>query len=420
MPAPLAAVGVVSLLVIGFQIDLPRVGDLASIEGGLPTFHLPLVPLSLETLYIILPYSLILAAIGLIESLLTLNVVADMTETKGDASRECLAQGVANTVTGFFGGMGGCAMIGQSVINVKSGGRTRLSGIAAALFLLTFILFASDLIEQIPLAALVGVMFMVVIGTFAWKSLTIMRRIPTKDALLIVLVTAVTVMTDLAIAVLIGVILSALFYAWNAATRMGAAVEIDAEGGKIYTLQGPLFFGSAASFLAQFKPHADPDRVVIDFVNSRVVDHSGLQAIDNLAKLEDSAGKIRLCLMDTQRSISFLLRHLPARAPGRDTAREILRDVDTLMSHIAFLFDKINFLMDSTVSFINIEQNQIIKIFSIAAVVFLPPTLIASIYGMNFEHMPELAWQYGYPLAIGLMIAAGIAPYLFFKHKGWL
>ena len=209
LPAPLAAVGVVSLLVIGFQIDLPRVGDLASIEGGLPTIHLPLVPFSLETLYIILPYSLIPAAIGLIESLLTLNVVADMTETKGDASRECLAQGVANTVTGFFGGMGGCAIIGQSVINVKSGGRTRLSGIAAALFLLTFILFASDLIEQISLAALVGVMFMVVIGTFVRKSLTIMRRIPTKDALLIVLVTAVTVMTDLAIAVLIGVILSA-------------------------------------------------------------------------------------------------------------------------------------------------------------------------------------------------------------------
>ena len=321
LPAPLAAVGVVSLLVIGFQIDLPRVGDLASIEGGLPTFHLPLVPLSLETLYIILPYSLILAAIGLIESLLTLNVVADMTETKGDASRECLAQGVANTVTGFFGGMGGCAMIGQSVINVKSGGRTRLSGIAAALFLLTFILFASDLIEQIPLAALVGVMFMVVIGTFAWKSLTIMRRIPTKDALLIVLVTAVTVMTDLAIAVLIGVILSALFYAWNAATRMGAAVEIDAEGGKIYTLQGPLFFGSAASFLAQFKPHADPDRVVIDFVNSRVVDHSGLQAIDNLAQRYSALGK-RVQLRNLSQDCKALLARAGLLGEARDATAE--------------------------------------------------------------------------------------------------
>lgn len=164
--------------------------------------------------------------------------------------------------------------------------------------------------------------------------------------------------------------------------------------------------------------HLDLEKVSHTVLEDEDADYE--QAIDNLAKLEDSAGKIRLCLMDTQRSISFLLRHLPARAPGRETAREILRDVDTLMSHIAFLFDKINFLMDSTVSFINIEQNQIIKIFSIAAVVFLPPTLIASIYGMNFEHMPELAWQYGYPLAIGWMIAAGIAPYLFFKHKGCL
>ena len=176
-------------------------------------------------------------------------MVADMTETKGDASPECLAQGVANTVTGFFGGMGGCAMIGQSVINVKSGSRTRLSGITATLFLLIFILFASDLIEQIPLAALVGVMFMVVIGTFAWKSLTIMRRIPTKDALLIVLVTAVTVMTDLAIAVLIGVILSALFYA-QTPPRGWARRSKSTPRWQIYTLQGPLFFGSAASFLA--------------------------------------------------------------------------------------------------------------------------------------------------------------------------
>ena len=240
IPAPLAAVGIVSLIAIGFNLDLPRVGDLASIQGGLPSFHIPMVPLSFEMLQIILPYSLILAAIGLIESLLTLNVVADMTETKGGASKECLAQGVANTVTGFFGGMGGCAMIGQSVINVKSGARTRISGVSAALFLLSFILFASGLIEQIPLAALIGVMFMVVIGTFAWKSLIIMRRIPRKDALLIVLVTAVTVMTDLAIAVIVGVILSALFYAWNAATRMHAVAGIDVSGAKIYSLEGPL------------------------------------------------------------------------------------------------------------------------------------------------------------------------------------
>ncbi|MEP3116205.1 MAG: SulP family inorganic anion transporter [Nisaea sp.] len=306
IPAPLAAVGIVSLIVIGFNLDLPRVGDLASIQGGLPTFHIPMVPLSLEMLQIILPYSLILAAIGLIESLLTLNVVADMTETKGGASKECLAQGVANTVTGFFGGMGGCAMIGQSVINVKSGGRTRISGIAAALFLLSFILFASGLIEQIPLAALVGVMFMVVIGTFAWKSLTIMRRIPRKDALLIVLVTAVTVMTDLAVAVIVGVILSALFYAWNAATRMHAVSGIDVSGAKIYSLEGPLFFGSTESFLSQFTPKDDPDRVVIDFMNSRVVDHSGLQAIESLAKRYDELGK-RLQLRHLSRDCKVLL-----------------------------------------------------------------------------------------------------------------
>ena len=316
VPAPLAAVGIVSLIVIGFNLDLPRVGDLASIEGGLPTFHIPMVPLSLEMLQIILPYSLILAAIGLIESLLTLNVVADMTETKGGASKECLAQGIANTVTGFFG-MGGCAMIGQSVINVKSGGRTRISGIAAALFLLSFILFASGLIEQIPLAALVGVMFMVVIGTFAWKSLMIMRRIPRKDALLIVLVTAVTVMTDLAVAVIIGVILSALFYAWNAATRMHAVSGIDVSGAKIYSLDGPLFFGSTESFLAQFTPKDDPDRVVIDFMNSRVVDHSGLQAIESLATRYDELGK-RLQLRHLSRDCKALLGRAGQLVEERD------------------------------------------------------------------------------------------------------
>jgi len=317
IPAPLAAVGIVSLIVIGLDLDLPRVGDLASIKGGLPEFHIPMVPLTLETFRIILPYSLILAAIGLIESLLTLNVIADMTETKGGASRECLAQGIANTVTGFFGGMGGCAMIGQSVINVKSGGRTRLSGISAALFLLSFVLFASGLIEQIPLAALVGVMFMVVIGTFAWRSLAIMRRIPRKDALLIVLVTIVTVFTDLAIAVVVGVILAALFYAWNAATRMHAVSGIDVSGAKIYSLDGPLFFGSVESFLAQFTPKEDPDRVVIDFMNSRVVDHSGLQAIETLATRYDELGK-RLQLRHLSRDCKILLGRAGQLVEERD------------------------------------------------------------------------------------------------------
>ena len=222
VPAPLAAIGIVAILVIAFDLPVPRVGDMASVAGGLPAFAIPMVPFTLDTLIIIFPYAVILAAIGLIESLLTLNLVGEMTNQRGGASKECLAQGAANVVTGFFGGMGGCAMIGQSMINVKSGGRTRLAGVAAALFLLSFILFASGIIELIPLAALVGVMFMVVIGTFAWNSLRLMMMVPRSDALVIVLVTVVTVMEDLAVAVVVGVIVSALVYAWNAASRIQA------------------------------------------------------------------------------------------------------------------------------------------------------------------------------------------------------
>ena len=291
IPAPLAGIGIVAALVIGFGIDVPRVSDLSSIEGTLPPFHLPEVPFNLDTLRIIFPYALILAAIGLIESLLTLNLVGEITGKRGGASKECVAQGVANTVTGVFGGMGGCAMIGQSMINVKSGGRTRLSGISAALFLLAFILVGSSLIEQIPLAALVGVMFMVVIGTFAWQSLTIMRRIPLMDAFVIILVTLVTVMTDLAIAVIVGVIVSALAYAWNNATRIHANIEIKDDGRKVYKLEGPLFFGSIEGFSEMFDPKNDADHVVIDFLNSRVVDQSALQAIEDLASKYQSHGK---------------------------------------------------------------------------------------------------------------------------------
>ena len=292
-PAPLAGILVVAAIVIGFGLDVPRVGDLASIEGGLPQFHLPAVPLNLETLEIIFPYALILAAIGLIESLLTLNLVGEMTGKRGGASKECLAQGTANIVTGFFGGMGGCAMIGQSMINVKSGGRTRISGTLAALFLLTFILFGSSLIEQIPLAALVGVMFMVVIGTFAWNSLRIMRRIPLTDALVIVLVTGVTVFYDLATAVVVGVIVSALAYAWNNAKRI-RIIERDSvrtPGAHVYEIEGPLFFGSTAGFAELFHPETDPDVVIVDFMRSRVVDQSALQAIEDLAAKYAALGK---------------------------------------------------------------------------------------------------------------------------------
>jgi SulP family sulfate permease len=291
VPAPLAGIAITAGIVIAFGLDVPRVGDMASIQGGLPGFHIPMVPLTLETLWIILPYALILSAIGLIESLLTLNLVGEITGERGGASQECVAQGVANTVTGFFGGMGGCAMIGQSMINVKSGGRTRIAGIAAALFLLSFILFASPLIEQIPLAALVGVMFMVVIGTFAWNSLKILFKVPRMDAFVIVLVTGVTVMTDLATAVVVGVIVSALAYAWQNATRIHAKTYTTPEGAKVYQVQGPLFFGSAEGFAELFSPETDPALVVIDFADSRVADQSALQAIERIAGKYETAGK---------------------------------------------------------------------------------------------------------------------------------
>lgn len=291
IPAPLAGIGITAAIVLIFGIDVPRVGDLASIEGGLPLFHIPAVPLTWETFQIILPYALILSAIGLIESLLTLNLVGEITGQKGGASQECVAQGVANTVTGFFGGMGGCAMIGQSMINVKSGARTRVAGIAAALFLLSFILFGSSLIEQIPLAALVGVMFMVVIGTFAWNSLKILFKVPLTDAFVIVLVTVVTVATDLATAVVVGVIVSALAYAWQNATRISATAYETPEGARVYQVKGPLFFGSAAGFGELFDPENDPSLVVVDFAESRVADQSALQAIEKLAGQYEASGK---------------------------------------------------------------------------------------------------------------------------------
>ncbi|WP_120633417.1 SulP family inorganic anion transporter [Ruegeria sp. EL01] len=308
IPAPLAGIVVVAALVIGFGLNVPRVGDLASIEGGLPMFHIPMVPLNWETFEIILPYAVILAAIGLIESLLTLNLVGEITGKRGGASQECIAQGVSNVATGFFGGMGGCAMIGQSMINVKSGGRTRIAGIAAAMFLLIFILFAAPLIEQIPLAALVGVMFMVVIGTFAWNSFNIMRKVPLTDAFVIVLVTVVTVMEDLAVAVVVGVIVSALAYAWNNAKRIHSITrESETEkGAKVYEIQGPLFFGSSEGFLEVFDVSGDPETVIIDFAASRVVDQSALQAIENIAGKYESAGK-RVMLRHLSRDCHKLL-----------------------------------------------------------------------------------------------------------------
>ena len=300
IPAPLAGIVFVAVLVISLDIDVPRVGDLASIKGGLPTFHIPSVPLNTDTFLIILPYALILATIGLIESLLTLNLVGDITGKIGGASQECVAQGIANMITGFFSGMGGCAMIGQSMINVKSGGRTRISGIMASLFLLLFIVVGSSLIEQIPLAALVGVMFMVVIGTFAWQSILVIKRIPRTDVVVMIIVTTITVIYDLAIAVICGVIVSALAYAWNNAIRITGNVTIDENGNTIYYIQGPLFFGSVQGFSEIFNIESDTDTVIVDFINSRVVDQSALQAIEDLAiKYEKKKKQLQLRHLST-------------------------------------------------------------------------------------------------------------------------
>ena len=300
IPASLVAILVVTAMVFGFDLDARTVQDVlanmtgdpnASIAGGLPSFHLPQVPLTLEMFYIILPYSLILAAIGLIESLLTLTLIDELTETRGRGNQECIGQGVGNTVNGFFGGMGGCAMIGQSMININSGGKGRLSGIAAALFLLAFILVGSSLIEMIPVAALVGVMFIVVLGTFEWASFRLLGKIPLADTFVGILVAIVTVLTDLAVAVIVGVIVSALVFAWEHAKQMQAKAFVNEDGIKIYELQGPLFFGSVHAFNNIFDPHNDPDHVIVDFYDSRVADHSGIEAIDNLAERYQRLGK---------------------------------------------------------------------------------------------------------------------------------
>jgi SulP family sulfate permease len=297
VPSALVAIVTVTLIVVFLGLETRTVGDIASIAGGLPSFSIPEVPFNLETLWIILPYSLILAGVGLIESLLTLTLIDELTQTRGKGNRECIAQGASNTVNGFFGGMGGCAMIGQSMININSGGRGRLSGITAAVALLLFILFGSGIIEQIPLAALVGVMMMVVIGTFEWSSFRILKKIPKKDAFVLIIVSGITVATDLAMAVIIGVIVSALIFAWEHAQHIRADVK-DEDGTKVYELHGPLFFGSVSFFLELFDPQSDPDNVIIEFKHSRVADHSGLEVIDTLAERYSKLGK------------SLSLRHL--------------------------------------------------------------------------------------------------------------
>jgi SulP family sulfate permease len=291
IPSSLAAIIVVSVAVQILHLQTQTVGDLAAIKGGLPLLHIPQVPLSLETLRIVFPYAAVLAAVGLTESLLTLTLIDDLTQTEGNGDRECLGQGIANVVTGMMGGMGGCAMIGQSMINVSSGGRRRLSGVVEAFCILGFIVFASRLIESVPMAALIGVMFVVVIETFAWSSLRILNKIPRSDAIVLVLVSVVTVFTNLALAVLVGVVLSALMFAWEYAATLSARRTIDARGHAIYELHGPLFFASVKSFSSLFDPAKDPEHTEIDFRFTRLHDHSALEAIKAVSERYQKAGK---------------------------------------------------------------------------------------------------------------------------------
>lgn len=292
VPAGLTAIVVVFGLAAVLGIDTKTVGDLASIQGGFPPFHLPEVPVTWDTITVIFPYAAVVAGVGLIESLLTLNILDEITGTRGHGNRECVAQGAANVLSGLFSGMGGCAMIGQSLINVSSGARARLSGIVAAVMLLVFIVFGAPLIEQLPMAALTGLMVMVAIGTFEWASLKTFRRMPTSDVFIMVLVTLVTaVLHNLALAVLVGVVVAALMFAWDNAVRIRARKRIDEQGWKHYELYGPLFFGSTTVFAEKFDVEGDPEHVVLDFQESRVVDMSAIEALNRLTARYAKAGK---------------------------------------------------------------------------------------------------------------------------------
>ncbi len=292
LPAGLVAILAITTIVWVGGIETPSVGNMASIAGGLPTFHWPSVPFTWASVQIILPYAVIIAGVGLIESLLTLNLVDEITESRGKGNKECLAQGSASFLSGILGGMGGCAMIGQSLINISSGARTRLSGAFASLMLLVFVLFASGLIEQIPMAALTGIMIMVSIGTFEWASLKILGKYPLSDVLIMVTVALVTVLLhNLALAVLIGVIIAALVFAWKSAHHIYAIRRIDERGAKHYELQGPLFFGSVHSFNELFTAQEDPSEVYIDFKQSRVADLSGIEALNKLTEKYLKLGK---------------------------------------------------------------------------------------------------------------------------------
>ncbi len=292
IPSALVAIFTVFAIVTYFGLDTKTVGDMASIQGGFPPFHLPAVPLTLETLIVILPYAAIVAGVGLIESLLTLNIVDEITQTRGRGNKEAVAQGAANILSGVFSGMGGCAMIGQSLINISNGARARLSGIVASVMLLIFIMFGASVIEQLPMAALTGLMIMVAIGTFEWASLRVFNKMPKSDIFVMVLVTLVTVfLHNLALAVVVGVIISALVFAWDNAKRIRARKHIDEDGAKHYEIYGPLFFGSIAAFNEKFDAKNDPEEVVIDFAESRVVDMSAIEALNKITERYHKLGK---------------------------------------------------------------------------------------------------------------------------------
>ena len=292
IPASLTAILVVFGIVWSFGIDTKTVGDMASIQGGFPPFHIPNIPLNMATFMLILPYSVIVAGVGLIESLLTLNIIDEITETRGRGNKEAIAQGMANMLSGVFSGMGGCAMLGQSLINISSGARARLSGIVAAIGLLVIVMFGAALIEQLPMAALTGLMIMVAIGTFEWASLRTFNKMPKSDIFVMVTVTLVTIfLHNLALAVVVGVIIAALVFAWDNAKRIRARKFIDENGVKHYEIFGPLFFGSVTAFNEKFEIFDDPDEVIIDFKESRIVDMSAIEALNKITERYMKVGK---------------------------------------------------------------------------------------------------------------------------------
>ena len=308
-PASLVAIISVFGMVYFFGIETKTVGDIASIEGGFPPFHLPDIPLSLETLTLIFPYALIVAGVGLIESLLTLNIIDEITETRGSGNKEAVAQGLANVLSGIFSGMGGCAMIGQSLINISNGARARLSGVVAAVVLLLFVMFGASLIEQVPMAALTGLMIMVAIGTFEWSSLRTFNKMPKSDIFVMITVTLVTVfLHNLALAVIIGVVIAALVFAWDNAKRIRARKSIDAQGVKYYEIYGPLFFGSITAFNEKFDVVNDPQEVIIDFKESRVVDMSAIEALNKITERYLKLGK-KLHLRHLSKDCQILLKN---------------------------------------------------------------------------------------------------------------